>query len=106
MQALNLRALLAITVLSGVLAGPGATADELQIRPDINNAAPGERLFVNGLRPGEVRARFGAPDRRLSPVGEPPISAWIYPDMTVYFEHDLALHAVLHRDASQQIQEQ
>ncbi|MFW6343070.1 MAG: hypothetical protein ACOC00_08610 [Halothiobacillaceae bacterium] len=91
------------TCLSLLLAGLAvlgplnAGADELEIRPAVNNAEPGEALFVNGLGPSEVRARFGEPVHRVPAVGEPPISAWEYPDMTVYFEHELALHAVLHR---------
>lgn len=57
----------------------------------------GDRLFVNGLSEQAVLARFGEPRERLAPVGQPPISRWVYDDFTVYFEFNTALHAVVHR---------
>ena len=43
----------------------------------------------------QVNARFGAPDQKLSAVGEPPISRWIYSQYTVYFESGHVIHSVL-----------
>ncbi len=51
----------------------------------------------NGQKKENVEAQFGAPIERVSAVGEPPISKWVYQDFTVYFEHDTVLHAVLHK---------
>lgn len=48
----------------------------------------------NGMSMTQVEQRYGAPQERKAPVGEPPISRWIYPDYTVYFEHDLVLTSV------------
>lgn len=42
-------------------------------------------------------ARFGAPNIRVPAVGDPPISSWEYPQFTVYFEFDRALHSVARR---------
>ena len=45
-----------------------------------------------------VRSRLGQPGRRVGPVGEPPITRWVYDRFTVYFEHDRVLHAVKNRN--------
>lgn len=45
-----------------------------------------------------VRSRFGEPRETRPAVGEPPITRWIYPDFTVYFEHDRVIHAVVRHD--------
>ena len=56
-------------------------------------------LPVNGLTMAEVRDRYGEPEDRSGPVGEPPITRWIYGDYSVYFEHDLVIESVLHHEA-------
>ena len=50
---------------------------------------------VNGLSMSEVEARFGAPQQKQAAVGDPPISRWVYPHWSVYFEYDRALFTVL-----------
>ncbi len=52
---------------------------------------------LRGLTMDAVRARLGAPRKMLPPVGDPPITRWVYDDLTVYFEHDRVIHAVRHR---------
>ena len=47
--------------------------------------------------PDELLQRFGEPQQRLGPVGEPPISHWVYPDFVVYYEYDRVIHAVVPR---------
>lgn len=56
-------------------------------------------LPQNGLTKAQVEARFGEPDERRAPVGDPPITRWIYEDFNVYFEYDLVIESVLHHDA-------
>jgi hypothetical protein len=41
-----------------------------------------------------VEQRFGAPANKSSPVGNPPITKWFYPNFVVVFENDKVLHAV------------
>lgn len=53
----------------------------------------------NGLTTTEVESHYGQPDDRHGPVGDPPISRWIYDDYSVYFEHDLVIESVLHHGA-------
>src|SRR5690606_23046729 len=47
-----------------------------------------------GMTQTQVRAQFGAPEETKGPVGQPPISRWVYPDYTVYFENQAVLHSV------------
>lgn len=56
-------------------------------------------LPVNGLTKSEVERRYGRPNERRAPIGEPPISRWLYDDYSVYFEHDLVIESVLHHGA-------
>lgn len=57
--------------------------------------AAGE-LPARGMTQDAVRAKFGAPSRQVAPVGNPPISRWIYADFTVYFEGKYSIHTVSH----------
>lgn len=56
-------------------------------------------LPENGLSRSEVEQRYGRPNERRAPVGDPPISRWLYDDYSVYFEHDLVIESVLHHGA-------
>ncbi len=47
-----------------------------------------------GMTQTQVRAQFGAPEETKGPAGQPPISRWVYPDYTVYFENQAVLHSV------------
>jgi hypothetical protein len=53
----------------------------------------------NGLTKAQVESRFGVPSERHAPVGEPPITRWVYDDFNVFFEYDLVIESVLHHDA-------
>ena len=81
-----------------VLGNAPLSAEVLTINTFQPEAKPGDNLFVNGLSPQAVLARFGEPQKRLAPIGQPPISRWVYETFTVYFEYDIALHAVVHRE--------
>ena len=52
---------------------------------------------VRGMTKNEVEAKFGAPSEKIPAVGEPPISRWVYPDYTVYFEKQYVIHSVINR---------
>ena len=47
-----------------------------------------------GMTKDQVEDRFGTPTEKIEPVGEPPISRWVYGSFTVYFEYDHVIHAV------------
>ena len=60
-----------------------------------------ETLAIDGqvaIKPAgmaAVEAKFGAPANKSSPVGNPPITKWFYPNFVVVFENDKVLHAVV-----------
>ena len=47
-----------------------------------------------------VEKRFGTPQKKHAPVGDPPISRWDYEKFTVYFEFDRVIASVLKRNTS------
>jgi hypothetical protein len=47
-----------------------------------------------GMTQASVEASFGAPQKTIAPVGDPPISRWEYADFVVFFEYDRVIHAV------------
>lgn len=52
----------------------------------------------SGMSMNQVANQFGAPGQKVSAIGEPPISRWVYGHYTVYFENDHVIHSVLHRN--------
>ena len=76
-------------------------ADVLEM-PDAEQVTPPSdtmsfTLPGRGMRKEQVEERFGSPVEKDPAVGEPPITRWVYSNFTVYFEYDIALHAVLHK---------
>lgn len=56
-----------------------------------------------GLTMASVESQYGAPVEKFAAVGRPPITRWVYPAFTVYFEHDHVVHAVVNRSSAQEI---
>jgi hypothetical protein len=72
-------------------------------------SANADTLIVDGLNKSEstkvkrpdrgqsmekVESKFGQPESRQSPVGDPPITRWEYENFVVYFEYQNVIHAV------------
>ncbi len=79
-----------------VLSGP-SFSDELQVP---NPAASGADKPTSGMSMDKVEAKYGAPTRRVPPVGgasaaQPPITRWEYPGFTVYFENNHVVQTVV-----------
>ena len=71
-------------------------------------AEPGMTLPTRGQRMSAVRAAFGEPAQALAAVGgssaqRPPITRWVYPQFTVYFENDHVINAVLNKASPQEL---
>ena len=84
-----------------LLASPAALAEEVTTPGDIDPSKVIERVTgmpERGTSMNRVRERLGDPKRTVDPVGEPPITRWVYARFTVYFEHDRVIHAVKNRD--------
>lgn len=90
-----MRRQLFLTTALLLCAASGAAADTLLI-DTVRQSASLERP-ARGDTTAQVEARFGAPEQVVPAVGQPPISRWVYPDFTVYFEGDRVLHAVARR---------
>lgn len=84
-----------------LLASPAALGEQVTKPEDIDpskivESVPG--MPDRGAAMSTVRDRLGEPQRAIDPVGDPPITRWIYERFTVYFEHDRVIHAVKNRD--------
>jgi hypothetical protein len=95
---LFLKILLAIKafLLTCAMASTSLYADVLPM-PISNNVSESADIPELGIDMQRVEAQYGEPSQRLEAVGEPPITRWIYPTFTVFFEHDKVLHSVIHR---------
>jgi hypothetical protein len=72
-----------------------AGADTLQMKGASAMADDGRP--TRGMTQAGVEARYGAPSSVKAPVGDPPITRWVYSDFVVFFEHDKVIHAVRKR---------
>ncbi|AOU98014.1 hypothetical protein BI364_08615 [Acidihalobacter yilgarnensis] len=90
------RTLLALSlILAGGLASP--VMAEVLIMP--NGHPEAARLPMQphrGMTMQQVLKRFGQPTQRLVPIDTPPITRWVYPKYTVYFEDRYVIHTVVH----------
>lgn len=81
--------------LIGLAGAPSLPAQNL----DMPAASPAPAAQVatpaRGASKAQVEKQFGEPTQRVAPVGNPPISSWVYPGFTVYFEYDHVIHAVV-----------
>jgi hypothetical protein len=85
-------AVIAFLVTAGTVAADVLLIEEVRERMQRD-------LPDNGLTKSDVEQRYGRPNERRAPVGEPPISRWLYDDYSVYFEHDLVIESVLNHGA-------
>lgn len=90
---------LSFLCISAITHSPVAQADQVRI-PVSENIARGQDQALPRLGDTQdaVAVQFGEPERRVAPVGQPPISQWHYPGFVVYFEGDRVIHAVLKKD--------
>lgn len=54
-----------------------------------------------GVSMSQVEKHFGQPREKAAPVGQPPITRWIYSDYTVYFEYEYVIHSVRNDGSAQ-----
>jgi hypothetical protein len=87
--------------LLGAAIVPASFADTLSI----GNEPEGLSLPHRGMTMDQVRGKFGAANEELPAVGIPPITRWVYPDYTVYYEHQYVIHAVAHHPVGNMMHE-
>ncbi|MEQ6885107.1 hypothetical protein [Salicola sp. Rm-C-2C1-2] len=61
--------------------------------------AEGIRTPRRGERMDSVQNRFGKPQSRRGPVGDPPITRWQYPQFVVVFEGKWVIDTVVESDS-------
>jgi len=73
-----------------------AIADELEVavgqQGDQSLTRP-----ISGMTIEVVEMKFGAPEEIKGPIGDPPITTWVYNNFSVFFEYDKVIHSVLHK---------
>ena len=72
-----------------------ASADTLQMQGA--SAVANDGRPTRGMTQASVEAKYGAPSSVRAPVGDPPITRWVYADFVVFFEYDKVIHAVVKR---------
>jgi hypothetical protein len=71
-----------------------ASAGDILVIPGHVATANTQVLPRRGISMDDVLSQFGEPSNRHEPVGEPPITEWVYGSFRVYFEHELVLHSI------------
>lgn len=79
----------------GFGASPTILADEVKVPVGAQEQSNVEKP-KRGISKNQVRKKFGEPSSTSGPVGQPPITTWRYGNMTVYFEYNHVVHAVVH----------
>jgi hypothetical protein len=84
-----------LLLAAGLAIAAPSFAETLAIDGQVVVKPSGIETPQRGSSMSSVEARFGAPANKSSPVGNPPITKWFYPNFVVVFEHDKVLHAVV-----------
>lgn len=74
------------------------TANAEEVRVPIAEQGNQQNVQVpkRGVSKAHVEQKFGTPNNVHGPVGDPPITKWVYNGYTVYFEYDHVIHSVVH----------
>ncbi len=83
-----------LLLIGSCFALESALAGDVLTIPGHAAAAQKQVVPRRGISMDRVLEKFGEPEVRRGPVGEPPISEWDYGSFKVYFEHNLVLHTV------------
>ncbi len=95
-----MRHIITLLLLTGIGMG-SASADVLLI--DRVEQSQAHSQPARGSSMDTVRAHFGDPQAAGAAVGEPPITRWVYPEFTVYFEYDKVINTVVHRATAHEL---
>ena len=68
-----------------------------KIRLPIDHATRNSSLTLpaKGMSMVDVERDFGTPSKKTQPVGQPPISRWIYLEYIVVYEHNRVVHVLV-----------
>jgi len=90
---IKLRILSAIALLAAF----GAVANAETVSTSGITAASDDGRPSRGMTQASVESKYGSPNSVEAPVGDPPITRWVYSDFVVFFEYDRVIHAVVKR---------
>jgi hypothetical protein len=90
------RAIWAALAASAIVTGPVA-AETITVGDGVAVRESTVERPGRGQSMQAVESRFGQPINRHAAVGAPPITRWDYADFSVFFEHNLVIHAVARR---------
>jgi len=90
------RTVLTLVLLSSATIWASTSSADVLLIEEVRHiegmAVPG-----NGTSMSDVEAQHGSPGSKQGPVGDPPITQWVYDRWSVYFEYDKVLFTVLHK---------
>ena len=89
-----------LTVLALFLGAFGTAAAQNLDMQGTSPAASSDATPTRGMTAASVESKFGTPDAKVAPVGDPPIARWEYSSFVVFFEYDRVIHAVVKRKQS------
>ena len=81
-----------LLALSATCTFGAAQADVISLQ---TNAALDVPRPLRSASMRQVESQFGTPIEKSQAVGKPPITRWDYDNFSVFFEHELVLHAVV-----------
>lgn len=87
--------------LALLVAATSTTQADVLLLDSINAAPPNNASGLQRPHRGSsmdtVKAQYGEPTEAKPAVGDPPITRWVYPGYTVYFEYQHVIDVVVHR---------
>lgn len=96
---LHVLSLAVLAAAACLLATPTPTAANTLLVERVERAKA-STLPRRGSTMTQVEAQYGEPKERFDAVGRPPITRWVYPAFTVYFEHSHVVNAVLNKSSA------
>lgn len=85
-------------LLSGISISQAEVISIADPRYDVPNTASGVVRPTQGMSMQRVERDYGTAQSKSAPVGDPPITRWVYEDFVVFFEHNLVIHSVVPRE--------
>lgn len=91
-QRLSLKAITAVLLLTFLGAAHSSFSENIEVPNKTYQSSTPKP--PKGINKRQVEARFGSPQSKYGPTGNPAIYYWEYPEYTVYFENNIVIHSV------------
>ena len=91
-----------VLITSSILILPLTGYTETLVIPDISNqpsnTPEGVPRPTRSMTMEQVKEQFGNPLEIHGPVGDPPITRWVYKRFVVHFEQEYVIHSVVRKN--------